>query len=256
MKPTAFVSGGSRGIGLGIARSLTEHGFDVLINGVRPLEEVSDVLELLNRSEGTAEYCQGNIALAEDRTKIVEYIQKKWEHLHVLINNAGVAPRQRLDMLELDEEDFDRVMNINLKGTYFLTRDICRWMLSTRPDPAQTFRCVINISSISAKVASVNRAAYCLSKAGLSMLTQLLAVRLSENDIPVYEVQPGIIETDMTSGVLARYQQKINDGLLLERRVGSPNDVGKIVAALAQGNLPYATGQMITCDGGLTLRRL
>jgi len=172
------------------------------------------------------------------------------------VNNAGVAPLVRADILEAGEESFDRLISINLRGPYFLTQAAARWMIDQRKSTAGFAGCIVNISSVSAEVASVNRGDYCLTKAAISMATKLWAARLAEFGINVYEVRPGIILTDMTAGVREKYDRLIQQGILLERRWGTPEDVGKTVAAMVRGDLPYATGQVVTLDGGLTLLRL
>ena len=158
--------------------------------------------------------------------------------------------------MELDEEGYDRLMDINLKGTFFLTQQVAREMLAARNTNPEYRPCIITITSMSAEVASINRGEYCMSKAGLSMMTKLFAIRLADADIPVYEVRPGIIQTDMTSGVKEKYDRLIESGLTLEKRWGTPSDIGRIVAALAKGEVPYSTGQVIAADGGLTIQRL
>jgi 3-oxoacyl-[acyl-carrier protein] reductase len=176
--------------------------------------------------------------------------------LHVLVNNAGVAPKVRADILEASEESFERLIKINLQGPYFLTQAVANWMVSQKnADPAFE-GCIVNISSISASVASPNRGEYCISKAGISMATKLWAVRLSEFGIPVYEVRPGIIKTDMTAAVQAKYDALIAEGLLLQPRWGLPEDVGRAVAMLVRGDMAYSTGQVFVVDGGLTVERL
>jgi NAD(P)-dependent dehydrogenase (short-subunit alcohol dehydrogenase family) len=183
-------------------------------------------------------------------------IRDRFGSLNVLVNNAGVAPQVRADILEASEESFERVMRINLQGPYFLTQSVANWMIRQRGADASFEGCVVNISSISATVASPNRGEYCISKAGVSMASKLWAVRLGEYDIPVYEVRPGVIRTDMTSTVQTKYDKLFAQGLAVQARWGMPEDVGKIVAALVRGDMPYATGQVITVDGGLTLPRL
>jgi 3-oxoacyl-[acyl-carrier protein] reductase len=172
------------------------------------------------------------------------------------VNNAGIAPKERKDVLETTEASFDDVLSTNLKGNYFLTQLAANWMIEQKKSDAGFMGSIINVSSISATVASVNRGEYCISKAGLSMSTQLFAVRLGEFDIPVYEVRPGIISTDMTSGVKAKYDKLISEGLTVQNRWGFPDDVGRAVASLASGNFPYSTGSVIMVDGGLTIPRL
>jgi len=183
-------------------------------------------------------------------------VRAHYGRLHVLVNNAGVAPRERNDLLDATEESFDRVLGINLKGPYFLTQRVANWMVEQRSQEDAFEGCIINITSISSTVASPNRGEYCLSKAGLTMMTKLWSVRLSEFDIPVYEVRPGVIRTDMTSGVEEKYDRLIEEGLMLQDRWGEPEDVGKAAAMLARGDLSYSTGQVLMVDGGMTVDRL
>ncbi len=190
------------------------------------------------------------------RAELVESVRKRFGRLHVLVNNAGVAPLQRRDLLDATEESFERVVRTNLQGPYFLTQTIARWMIEQRRANRAYRAAVINISSVSAVLASVQRGEYCVSKAGLSMATQLWAARLGEWDIPVYEVRPGIVHTDMTASAKAKYDRLIAEGLLVQSRWGEPEDVSRAVALLARGELPYSTGQVLTVDGGLSLRRL
>ena len=256
MRRVALVTGGSRGIGLGIALQLAKGGFDIAINGVREPEAVNDTLSEL-RSYGTEViYCQGNIALGKERKKILTQVKNHFKRLNILVNNAGMAPRERKDLLTATEESFDEVISTNLKGPYFLTQDVANWMIAQKQSDPNYSACIINISSISATVASVNRGEYCISKAGISMATQHFAVRLGEFDIPVYEVRPGIIATDMTEGVKEKYDTLIDQGLCVQKRWGYPEDVGMVVSSLAQGNFPYSTGQVFMVDGGLTIPRL
>ena len=256
MKRVAFITGGSRGIGLGIAEHLAKAGFNLAINGMRPEEAVKNVLTDLTEMGAEVIYCQGDIASGDDRSAMLEKIKAHFGGLHVLVNNAGVAPKQRNDILEATEDSFDYVISTNLKGTYFLTQATANWMVEQITNNLTFNGCIINVSSISATIASVNRGEYCLSKAGLSMATQLFAVRLGEYNIPVYEVRPGVIKTDMTAGVTAKYDQLIENGLCVQKRWGYPEDIGKAVAALAKGDFPYSTGQVIMVDGGMTLGRL
>ena len=256
MNRVALITGGTRGIGFGIAKKLAKEGIDLALNGVRPESDVLEVLNELRKSGVRAEYFPGNIADKADRESIVSGVKEKFGTLNFLVNNAGVAPRVRVDVLELAEEDFDHLLDINLRGTFFLTQAIAIWMAEIRKSNAETTLSIVNITSVSAVLASTNRAAYCMAKAGLSMLSKVMAVRLAEFDIPVYEIQPGVIETDMTEKVKGIYQERIQSGLTLEPRMGKPEDIGKVVAALLRGDLPYATGQIITVDGGLTVGRL
>jgi len=256
MKRIALITGGSRGIGFGIAKHLAENGFDIAINGVREETDVTDALIELRATGADVIYCQGDVSSTADRKIILQKVKDYFGKLHVLVNNAGVAPKERKDILETTEESFDRLIATNLKSTYFLTQDVANWMIAQKKAGTSFQSCIINISSVSATVASVNRGEYCVSKAGISMVTQLFAVRLGEFDIPVYEVRPGVIYTDMTAGVKEKYDKLIGEGLCVQKRWGYPEDVGKAVSALAVGNFPYSTGQVIMVDGGLTLPRL
>ena len=252
----ALVTGGSRGIGFGCAKHLAKAGFNLAINGMKAESEAAETLEKLRGTGANVIYCRGNVAEKKDRDAILARIKGYFNGLHILVNNAGVAPKQRLDILETTEESFDFVMGINLRGALFLTQSAANWMIDQKQTDAAFRGCIINISSISALVASVNRGEYCISKAGLGMVTKLFATRLGEYDIPVYEVRPGVIRTDMTAGVTEKYDQLISQGLCITARWGLPDDVGQAVATLANGQLPYSTGQVIMVDGGLTLPRL
>lgn len=256
MKKVAFVTGGSRGIGYGIAEHLAKAGFDLAINGVRPETSVTEALDGLRAFGAEVIYCPGDIASREARTAMIAQIKGHFGRLNVLVNNAGVAPKERRDILEATEESFQYVLTTNLQGAYFLTQAAANWMIEQKKESADFIGSIINVSSISATVASVNRGEYCIAKAGLSMATQLFATRLGEFDIPVYEVRPGIIRTDMTAGVTGKYDKLIDDGLCVQKRWGFPDDVGRAVSALARGDFPYSTGQVIMVDGGLTLPRL
>jgi 3-oxoacyl-[acyl-carrier protein] reductase len=255
-KRVALVTGGSRGIGLGIAQALADSSFDLAINGVREAREVERVVQSLARRGAEVLYCRGDVAIAAERQDVVDAVRARFGRLDVLVNNAGVAPAVRADILEASEESFDRVVGINLKGPYFLTQLVARWMIDQRAaDP--TFKgIIVNVSSVSATEASINRGDYCISKAGVAMATKLWAHRLAEHGIAVYEVRPGIITTDMTAPVKEKYDRLMAGGLTVENRWGRPEDVGRAVAVLARGELTYATGNVLMIDGGLTLRRL
>src|SRR5688572_23535009 len=256
MKKVALITGGSRGIGYGIALYLAHGGYDLVINGVRESDAVKEQLSELEKSGARVLYCRANIALADDRKRMLGEIRSFHGKLNILVNNAGIAPRERKDILEASEESFTELIDTNLKGPYFLTQSIAGWMIDQKKASKEFSGCIINISSISAVVASVNRGEYCIAKAGVSMATQLFAVRLAEYDIPVYEVRPGIIKTDMTAGVTEKYDRLIENGLTLQKRWGYPADVGKAVLALADGYLPYSTGQVINVEGGMLTQRL
>ncbi len=252
----ALVTGGSRGIGLGIALALAEAGFTLAICGRRSREKAQSALDAVRLHSERSIYVQANVADGADRADLLLTIEEQFGRLDVLVNNAGIAPRLRADILEAREESFDELIATNLKGPYFLTQAVAAWMIRQRGDDARTQRAIVNISSISATVASVNRGDYCISKAGIAMATRLWAARLAEYGIGVYEVRPGIIESDMTAGVRAKYDALIEGGLLLEKRWGTPQDVGRAVRVLATGELSYATGAVVVVDGGLTLERL
>jgi len=256
MKKIALITGGSRGIGFGIALQLAKAGYDLVINGVREADAVTDQLKELKSLGARVLYCRANISLADDRTRMLDEINSFYGRLDILINNAGIAPRERKDILEATPESFTELIDTNLKGPYFLTQSVARWMITQKNEQKDFKGCIINISSISAVVASVNRGEYCIAKAGVSMATQLFAVRLAEFDIPVYEVRPGIIHTDMTAAVTEKYDRLIEGGLTLQKRWGYPEDVGKAVLALTEGNFQYSTGQIINVDGGLMMQRL
>jgi 3-oxoacyl-[acyl-carrier protein] reductase len=256
MARTALVTGGSRGIGLGIAERLARDGWDLIINGVRAEAEAKASLEGLRAHGARVTYARGDIGLKEGRASILEQVLGRHGAPNLLVNNAGVAPLERKDLLEMSEDSYDRVLGINLRGPLFLTQAIARAMLEQKSKDASFSGCIITISSISATVASINRGEYCIAKAGLSMLTELFATRLGAHGIPVYEVRPGVIRTDMTAGVQAKYDKLIAEGLTVQPRWGSPDDVGRAVAALARGDFPYSTGQVVIVDGGLTIPRL
>ena len=255
-RPVALVTGGSRGIGFGCARALAAAGYDLAINGVREETNVTGALGALREAGAEALYCRGDIGDPESRVAVLDAVRRHFGRLHLLVNNAGIAPSERRDILDATEESFDRLMKVNLQGPYFLTQAVARWMINQREADAAARLAIINVGSISATVASVNRGEYCVSKAGVGMATQLWAARLGEYDIPVYELRPGITETDMTAGVKEKYDKLIAEGLLVQPRWGTPDDVGKAVVSLATGQFSYSTGQVISIDGGLTLARL
>lgn len=256
MNKIAFITGGTRGIGFGAALALGKAGFDLAVNGMRNKGDVADALEELRTLGVNVAYFQGNVAVREDRQAMLDKILSHFGSVNVLVNNAGIAPRERADILHATEENWDEVMEINLKGPYFLTQLFANYFVEKKLENPLFEASIINISSISAFVASINRGEYCISKAGIAMATKLWATRLGEYDIPVYEIQPGIIKTDMTAGVVEKYDKLFQEGITLQRRWGLPDDVGKVAAMLAQGNMPYATGQAIKVDGGLHIQRL
>ncbi len=259
MKKVALITGAGRGIGLGIALALASDPIapcDIVVMDIHPDEVVIPALGELREQGAEVLYCRADVTDREARQRALDEIKARFGRLNVLVNNAGVAPRVRADILEATEESFDWVMNINLKGPYFLTQAVANWMIAQRnADPAFE-GCIVNVSSVSATVASPSRGEYCISKAGVSMATMLWAARLGEFEIPVYEVRPGVIKTDMTATVQAKYDKLIAEGLMVQARWGYPDDIGKAVAALARGDFAYSTGQVIMVDGGMTLQRL
>jgi NAD(P)-dependent dehydrogenase (short-subunit alcohol dehydrogenase family) len=255
-KRVALVTGGSRGIGLGIARALAAIGFDLAINGRRADADVGGALTELRRTGADTIYCQADVGELADHDRLVDAIWSHFGRLDVLVNNAGVAPEVRADVLDATPESFDRLININLRGPYFLTQRVARWLIDQRQANASFYGAIINVSSVSAVMASINRGDYCISKAGVAMATKVWAARLGEFGIPVYEVRPGIIRTDMTAAVTEKYDAMIAAGAFVESRWGEPEDIGRAVAMLADGGLTYATSTVLTIDGGLTLERL
>jgi len=255
-KGVALVTGGARGIGLGIARCLAAEGWDLALCGVRAASAVGVPLGELRKLGVDVLYSQADVSDPQARRALLDEVRRHFGRLHVLVNNAGVAPKVRADILEATEESFEHVLRTNLQGPYFLTQAAANWMIDQRKADDRFQACVINISSISATVASPSRGEYCISKAGISMATQLWAVRLGEFGIAVYEVRPGVIRTDMTAAVTEKYDRLIGEGLCVQPRWGMPEDVGRAVAMLARGDLPYSTGQVVMVDGGLTLGRL
>jgi NAD(P)-dependent dehydrogenase (short-subunit alcohol dehydrogenase family) len=235
---------------------LAKEGFDLAICGVREEAAAAEALAKLRASGREVLYVQADISKTADRQKLVAAIRERFGQLNVLVNNAGIAPRVRKDILEATEESFDEVLAVNLRGPYFLTQLVARWMIEQKTAHPDFATCIVNVSSVSATMASTGRGEYCISKAGLSMATQLWAARLGACGIPVYEVRPGIAQTDMTAAVQAKYDKLIAEGLLVQPRWGTPADTGRAVAMLARGDLPYSTGQVILVDGGLTLPRL
>ena len=252
-KRTAIVTGAARGIGRGISMTLAAHGYTVCAVGTKPADAVEEYTAALTALSPESFYVRGDISSHEDRLRIAEEAFAGLDEVDVLVNNAGVAPLVRADLLDMTEDSFDRVMGINLRGAFFLTQAISRRMAAQTTD---AFRAVVFITSISAEVSSVNRGEYCMSKAGLSMAATLYADRLAEYGIRVYEVRPGSIATDMTAGVREKYDRLIAEGLCPIPRIGQPEDVGRTVLALADGALSYTTGQIVGVDGGMMIQKL
>jgi 3-oxoacyl-[acyl-carrier protein] reductase len=250
--PSAIVTGASRGIGRGISMLLASKGYKIIAVGTREPEEVSEYINELKSLSPESIYVAADISKPECRDKILDEAMKSGG-FDILINNAGCAPLQRRDLLDMSEESMDRLLSINLKGTFFLTQAAAKLLIERKTDAN---RMIINITSISAETSSINRGEYCISKAGLSMVTKLFADRLAEYGINVYEIRPGIIETDMTSVVKDKYTAMIEGGLLPIKRMGQPEDIAKAVYALCEGYFTYSTGSVMNIDGGFTLSRL
>jgi 3-oxoacyl-[acyl-carrier protein] reductase len=261
-RKSALVTGASRGIGRAIAIELARAGFDVMINYAsnrQAAEEArAETLSASNTRETRVEICRADVAERVDREHLLDRMRARFARLDLLVNNAGVAPEARVDLLEASESSFDRLIGINLKGPYFLTQAAARWMIEQRNlyDDEDYQPAIVNITSISAYTASPERGDYCVAKAGLAMMTKLYAARLASEGINVYEIRPGVIATEMTSGVKEKYDRLIADGLTPIKRWGLPEDVGRAVAAIACGSLPFSTGEVINVDGGFHLRRL
>ncbi len=260
-KGTAFVTGASRGIGRGIALTLAEAGYDIVAAATKadPQNTEQGVYEVKARVEEFGQEClpvAGNIAAPEDHAGMIQAAVERFAAIDLLVNNAGVAPLQRLDLLECTAESYDRVMGINLRGPFFFTQAVAQHMIQQVSEAQARKPQIVFITSISADTASPNRAEYCISKAGLSSAAQHFAVRLAEYGINVYELRPGIIATDMTSGVKGKYDELISGDLLLTKRWGVPEDIGKAVTALAEGYFSYATGAVIEIGGGFGVKRL
>lgn len=256
-RPAAIVTGGSRGIGRGIVLALAGAGYDVVVNYASNADAAREVEVEVEKLGGRAHLVRADVADRADRQRLIDEAVAAFGRLDLLVSNAGVAPSVRVDVLEASEESFDRLVEINLKGPYFLIQAAARTMIEQIAAGTITRPKIVIISSISAYTASLNRGDYCVTKAGLSMVTQLWAARLAEHGINVYEIRPGIIATDMTGPVRAKYDDLIfNQGLTPIRRWGQPEDVGRAVLAVATDLLPFSTGQVIDVDGGFHLRTL
>ena len=250
---TALVTGGTRGIGLGIARALHAEGWQLALCGMRAPEDVRAVVDGF---EGRAEYFRADVGSRADRARLAAAVAERYGSVDALVNNAGMAPRVRADILDASEESFEELLRVNLQGPYFLTQAIARQMTARKTTDPSFTAAIVFVTSVSAEMASIARGEYCVSKAGLAMATKLFALRLAPAGIPVFEVRPGIIATDMTAVVKDVYDARIADGLVPEKRWGQPADVGRVVAALVRGDAPYSTGTVVHVDGGLALPRL
>ena len=249
-----LVTGGARGIGRGIVEALAAKGHNVGFCGRAAAESAAEFLQDLQKNySGKFAYYQSDVANVDAHDELLKAFVDDFGSLDVLINNAGVAPEVRADLLDMPEASFDRVLNINLRGPFFLSQKASKLMMLDKN--SSNFKCIINTGSVSADYASINRGEYCISKAAVAMATKLFAVRLADENIAVYELRPGVIKSDMTSVVTAKYDKMIAEGLTLQRRWGMPDDVGRAAAALVDGAFAYSTGQVINVDGGLTVER-
>ncbi|MFW9999683.1 MAG: 3-ketoacyl-ACP reductase [Candidatus Hodarchaeota archaeon] len=261
-KKVAIVTGSTHGIGEAIVLELAKIGFSVVINGASTKELSNDYKNKLRNIfkaeiEDKVLFIQANVGKKEDRDKLIENVKKKFNRIDVLVNNAGVGPIKRGEMLEMTEDSYDRVMEINLKGPFFLTQNIAKWMIELKKTLADDYQpYIINISSINRYTASLNRGEYCISKAGMTMMTKLFAVRLAEEGIPVFEISPGIIDTPLTKPRYDSYNKLINEGVSPIRRWGKPIDIAKPVVAIVSGLIPFSTGTILDIDGGFHLHRL
>ncbi|MDZ7617025.1 MAG: 3-ketoacyl-ACP reductase [Patescibacteria group bacterium] len=255
-RPVALITGATRGIGLGVAKCLAREGYDIAANGVREQAAAESALAELRELGADVLYCRADVGDSAERATMLGAVDRHFGRLNVLVNNAGVGPKVRADILEATEESYEWVMKTNLQGPYFLTQAVANWMIRQRKAEPSFSAFIVNISSVSATLASVHRGEYCLSKAGVSMATSLWAIRLGEFGIPVHEVRPGLVKSDMSKPATEKYDKLIAGGLTVEPRWGMPEDVGKVVAAIVRGDIPYGTGGVIMVDGGLTLGRL
>ncbi len=252
MTKVALITGGQRGIGLGIAQALKDAGFQLALAAEKAPDD-SEVRNAIGRLGSAAEYFQLDLSVTGSESALLDAIEERIGPVTTLVSNAGIPSPVRGDMLELTPDNLERVLAINLKGGFFLAQETAKRMCV---GPSDVYRSILFVTSVSADMVSVERADYCISKAAASMMSQLYAVRLAEEGIGVFELRPGIIETDMTAGVRDRYDGLIKDGLVPARRWGQPADIGGVVQALANGQMAYATGAVIPVDGGLSIQRL
>ncbi|MBE7464517.1 MAG: 3-ketoacyl-ACP reductase [Planctomycetes bacterium] len=252
----ALVTGGSRGIGRGIAVELGRQGWKVVINYASNADAAKEAVGLIEQAGGQAAAVQADLSQTAQRKYMLDFAVERFGTLTALVNNAGVAPQKRADLLEMGEESFDRVLDVNLKGPFFLTQQAARRMIQLRKEGKLDRGYIVNITSISVYTASINRGEYCIAKAGLGMVTALFAARLAEENILAYEIRPGVIATDMTSGVKEKYDKLIDGGLTPIKRWGTPEDIGLAVGAILRGSFPFSTGAVFDVDGGFHLRTL
>lgn len=252
MKKIAVVTGAARGIGFAIAKKFADNGYQTIICDVANEDSVKDKIQELKNTE----YFRCDISSENSRQELADYIEKKYGRVDLLVNNAGVAPIQRMDVLQTSEESFDRLMNINLKGTFFMCQKFAKLMLKLKGNFEDCTPRIVNISSVSVYTSSTARAEYCISKAGISIATKVFADRLANEGIYVFEVRPGIIMTDMTAVVKDKYQKMIDEGVTPIKRFGQPEDVANCVFAAASGLLDFGTGSALNADGGFHIQRL
>jgi 3-oxoacyl-[acyl-carrier protein] reductase len=258
-RPVSLVTGAGRGIGRGVAVELAKLGHAVVVNYAGNANAAEECLRLVREAGGDGITARADVSVSADRERLVQEMLDAYGRIDLLVNNAGVAPSVRADLLEAGEESFDRLININLKGPYFLTQLVARRMIEqVRRGDVNAFGLprIVTITSVSAYAASINRGDYCVAKAGLAMMTALYAARLAEYGVNVYELRPGVIATDMTEGLKEKYDRMIEQGAWPIRRWGQPEDIGRAVAAIARGDFPYSTGEVINIDGGFHLRTL
>lgn len=255
MKPTAIITGGSRGIGYAITQQLGRDGYNVVVMSSSPEEKYREALDALGAESIDHLYVQGDLSSSADRRNLVAAAVERFGRIDALVNNAGVAPKVRADLLEMSEESFDYVVGTNTKGTLFLTQAVAKQMLA-QDVVGRRRGVIVNVSSCSAVVSSVNRGEYCISKAGVAMVTTLFADRLAADGIYVYEVRPGVISTEMTSKVKGKYDDLIEKGVFPIKRWGRPEDVAGAVSAFCSEKFMYTTGNYIDVDGGFHIQRL
>jgi len=255
-RPVAIVTGGARGIGRAISQRLAQDGYAVAINYAHSQAAAEELARSLTNTPGEGWAIQGDVSQTTTADKLVDSVLDRWQRIDVLVNNAGITSPGRADLLDATEEGWDQVFATNLKGPFFLTQRVCREMIRLRGEKILGRGTIVNVSSISSYAVSVNRGDYCLTKSALSTMTKLFAVRMADEHVFVYEVSPGVIRSDMTAPVQAKYDALIADGLSPIRRWGEPDDVAQAVASLAAGSIPFCTGQCLHVDGGFHIRRL
>jgi 3-oxoacyl-[acyl-carrier protein] reductase len=252
-RSTALVTGAGRGIGRATAIALSEAGFRVVANDLPGSDDLADTVAEIARRGGEAAALPFDVSNVQDHARVIDAAWDAFGGIDCLVNNAGVSVKVRDDILNVTPESYDRLMAINLKGPFFLTQEVARRMIDT---PSPSFRSIITISSLNAEFASLDRADYCISKTGLSMMAQLYALRLADHGIGSYEIRPGVIRTKMTAVATEKYDRLIGEGMIPTRRWGEPEDIGRAVVMLASGQLAYSTGEVVRVDGGMALRRL